>query len=166
MQKFVKMLAIRSLRPYLVNYRLASGITGTDGTGGLADLDKPSALSKFIKDPIKIKRQNVHYVSCPIFYATSKPHIGHIHTAIIGDFFHRYDFWSSKKNFTNFFSRRWHHLHGVKSVLSVGTDEHGQKIIRTANQLGYDHPQNLVDEVSQEYIKTFHKFNISFERGM
>ena len=71
-----------------------------------------------------------------------------------------------KKIFTNFFSRRWHHLHGVKSVLSVGTDEHGQKIIRTANQLGYDHPQNLVDEVSQEYIKTFHKFNISFERGM
>ena len=83
------MLKFRSIQPYLLNYRRkATKVTGAD-YGGLADLGTPGEVSKFIKNPVHVKKNDVHFVTCPIFYATSSPHIGHIHTAIIGDFFHR-----------------------------------------------------------------------------
>ena len=56
-------------------------------------------------------------------------------------------------------------MHGVQSALSIGTDEHGQKIIRTANKLAYDHPQTLVDDVTREYSRAFNKFNIAIGKG-
>lgn len=58
-------------------------------------------------------------------------------------------------------SFRWNKLNGVYSVFSVGTDEHGQKIIRAANSQGHDHPQNMVDQISEEYKDAFDKFNIT-----
>ena len=57
---------------------------------------------------------------------------------------------------------------GENSFFSTGTDEHGQKIIRSAATQGFDHPLDLVDDISREYRKTFQKFAISvtsFEHG-
>ena len=30
------------------------------------------------------------YVTCPIYYASGQPHIGHLHTTVLGDFYHRW----------------------------------------------------------------------------
>ena len=30
------------------------------------------------------------FVTCPIYYASGKPHIGHLYSTLIGDFYHRW----------------------------------------------------------------------------
>ncbi|CAG5097262.1 Oidioi.mRNA.OKI2018_I69.XSR.g15001.t1.cds [Oikopleura dioica] len=93
---------------------------------------------------VRILNKQTNFVTCPIYYATSTPHIGHIHSSVIGDFYHR-----------------WNKINDVPSKFSIGTDEHGQKIIRSAAQQGYDHPELLVNNISDLYRRTFKKFSIS-----
>lgn len=55
------------------------------------------------------------YVTTPIFYVNDAPHIGHAYTEVAADVL-----------------ARWHRQRGEKSFLLTGTDEHGEKILRTA----------------------------------
>jgi methionyl-tRNA synthetase len=55
------------------------------------------------------------YVTTPIFYVNDAPHIGHAYTEVASDVL-----------------ARWHRQRGEKSFLLTGTDEHGEKILRTA----------------------------------
>lgn len=54
-------------------------------------------------------------VTTPIFYVNDVPHIGHAYTEVAADVL-----------------ARWHRQRGEDSFLLTGTDEHGQKILRTA----------------------------------
>lgn len=51
------------------------------------------------------------WISTPIFYVNSTPHIGHLYSAVLGDVFNRFNT-----------------LRNIKSQLSTGTDEHGLKV--------------------------------------
>jgi methionyl-tRNA synthetase len=55
------------------------------------------------------------YITTPIFYVNDVPHIGHAYTEVATDVL-----------------ARWHRQRGEDTWLLTGTDEHGQKILRTA----------------------------------
>ena len=67
------------------------------------------------------------YVTTPIYYVNSHPHIGHAYTTIAADVFTRY--------------RR---LFGEEAYFLTGTDEHGQKIAESAAQAEID-PQDILE---------------------
>ena len=55
------------------------------------------------------------YVTTPIYYVNDAPHIGHAYTTVLADVLARY-----------------HKLLGDEVFFLTGTDEHGQKIEKTA----------------------------------
>ncbi|WP_148286286.1 class I tRNA ligase family protein, partial [Curtobacterium sp. B8] len=55
-------------------------------------------------------------ITTPIFYVNDVPHIGHAYTEVAADVL-----------------ARWHRQRGDDTWLLTGTDEHGQKILRTAS---------------------------------
>lgn len=83
------------------------------------------------------------YITTPIYYVNDVPHIGHAYTTIAADAMARY-----KK------------LCGQKAYFLTGTDEHGQKIERTARQAGKE-PIELADEVVVRFADLWKVLNIS-----
>lgn len=73
------------------------------------------------------------YVTTPIYYVNDKPHIGHTYTTVLGDVLARH-----------------HRMLGEDVYFLTGTDEHGQKIEKTAAKRGIT-PQELVDEVAPNF---------------
>ena len=69
------------------------------------------------------------YVTTPIFYVNDVPHIGHAYTEVAADVL-----------------ARWHRQAGDDTWLLTGTDEHGQKILRTATSNGAT-PQEWADRL-------------------
>ena len=55
------------------------------------------------------------YLTTPIYYVNDAPHIGHAYTTVAGDLM-----------------TRWHRMAGEDVWFLTGTDEHGQKVLRTA----------------------------------
>ncbi|MEM5500909.1 methionine--tRNA ligase [Ahrensia kielensis] len=80
------------------------------------------------------------FITTPIFYPNGVPHIGHAYTAIATDVLARFQ-----------------RLDGKDTFMLTGTDEHGQKMQRTAEERGIT-PQQLADEnaaVFQKMVETF-----------
>jgi methionyl-tRNA synthetase len=69
------------------------------------------------------------YLTTPIYYVNDAPHIGHAYTTVAGDVL-----------------TRWHRQRGEAVWFLTGTDEHGQKVMRTANEKGAT-PQDWVDRL-------------------
>ena len=69
------------------------------------------------------------YITTPIYYPSANFHIGHCYTTIIADAIARY--------------RR---LSGDDVFFLTGTDEHGQKIQKKAEEAGVT-PQEYVDNI-------------------
>ena len=63
--------------------------------------------------------ENNFYITTPIYYVNDIPHIGHAYTTILADVLAQY-----------------HRLLGQKTFFLTGTDEHGQKVQRAAQQAG------------------------------
>jgi methionyl-tRNA synthetase len=75
------------------------------------------------------------YVTTPIFYVNDVPHIGHAYTEVAADVV-----------------ARWHRQAGDHTWLLTGTDEHGQKILRTATANGAT-PQEWADRLVESAWK-------------
>jgi methionyl-tRNA synthetase len=73
------------------------------------------------------------YVTTPIYYPNDVPHIGHAYTSVAADAL-----------------ARWRRLWGDDVAFLTGTDEHGLKIQRVAQEAGID-PQELVDRTSAAF---------------
>ena len=73
------------------------------------------------------------YITTPIYYVNGKPHIGHSYTSILADMLTRY-----------------HALEGENVFFLTGTDEHGDKIARSAQKEGIK-PQELANRYSKEF---------------
>ncbi|MEU2719867.1 methionine--tRNA ligase [Streptomyces smyrnaeus] len=76
-----------------------------------------------------------YYVSTPIYYVNDAPHLGHAYTTVAGDVL-----------------TRWHRQRGEKVWYLTGTDEHGQKIMRTAEANGVS-PREWCDKLVEESWK-------------
>jgi len=75
------------------------------------------------------------YLTTPIYYVNDAPHIGHAYTTVAGDVL-----------------TRWHRQKGESVWFLTGTDEHGQKVMRTAEQNNVA-PQVWVDKLVKEAWK-------------
>lgn len=92
-----------------------------------------------------MQQKNI-YITTPIFYPNSRPHLGHLHTCFIADFL-----------------SRTYKLFGYNVFFSTGTDEHGQKIENTAHNLNIT-PKTLVDQQSAVFKDLMHKYHIEYDR--
>ncbi len=89
------------------------------------------------------------YLTTPIYYASGSPHLGHAYTSFLADCYKRYL-----------------QLCGHDVLLTSGTDEHGQKIERTAAKQGIP-TQAFVDAKSEEFRHLWTALDVSvdlFER--
>ena len=71
------------------------------------------------------------YLTTPIYYVNDAPHIGHAYTTVAGDVL-----------------TRWHRQRGESVWYLTGTDEHGEKVLNTAqsnNVLPQDWCDKLVE---------------------
>lgn len=87
------------------------------------------------------------YITTPIYYANSLPHLGHLYTTIVADAIHRY-----KKQ------------RGFDVYFLTGTDEHGINIQRAAEKNDRT-PKEQVDLISGELKRIFHDFGLDTESG-
>ena len=89
------------------------------------------------------------YITTPIYYPSAKPHMGHAYSSIIADFFARF-----KK------------IDGYNVFFLTGTDEHGLKIQRAAENNKKD-TLKFCDEISKTFkdlTKTLNLTNTDFIR--
>ncbi len=90
---------------------------------------------------------NTFYITTPIYYANSLPHLGHLYTTTVSDVVNRY-----KKQ------------RGFETYFLTGTDEHGINIQREAEK-NKRTPQEQVDFVAGELRKMFADFGLNTENG-
>jgi methionyl-tRNA synthetase len=89
--------------------------------------------------------KGTYYVTTPIYYPSSKLHIGHTYTTVAADAIARY------KRVT-----------GYDVMFLTGTDEHGQKIQNVASEKGM-HPKVYLDGVVDEIKKLWETMEISYD---
>ena len=89
--------------------------------------------------------KNKYYLTTPLYYVNSKPHIGHSYTEIAADTL-----------------ARWHRLKGKEVFFLTGTDEHGQKVARAAESSGQT-PKEFTDKISLTFRELWKTLNISYD---
>ena len=85
------------------------------------------------------------YITTPIYYVNARPHIGHAYTTIVADAI----------------ARRKRAL-GFDTWFLTGTDEHGQKIERSARQAGQT-PQEFATAVSSQFRSLWDRMGLSYD---
>jgi methionyl-tRNA synthetase len=90
---------------------------------------------------------NTFYVTTPIYYANSLPHLGHLYTTLVADVIHRY-----------------REQRGSEVFFLTGTDEHGINVQRAAERGGRT-PQEQVDYISGELKRMFADFGLDPASG-
>ena len=83
------------------------------------------------------------YITTPIYYVNARPHIGHTYTTIVCDTI-----------------ARRQRMMGVDTWFLTGTDEHGQKIERSAAAAGCS-PKEFADKVSGEFRALWERMKIT-----
>jgi methionyl-tRNA synthetase len=87
--------------------------------------------------------KNTFYITTPIYYVNDVPHIGHAYTTVAADTMARYK-----------------RLIGEDVYFLTGTDEHGQKVEKTAADKGLK-PQEFVDSIVPRYKELWKLLDIS-----
>lgn len=90
-------------------------------------------------------QEKTFYLTTPIYYPSGNLHIGHAYTTVAGDAMARYK-----------------RLRGYEVRYLTGTDEHGQKIQRKAEEAGIT-PIQYVDEIVAGIKKLWDKLDISYD---
>ena len=86
------------------------------------------------------------YLTTPIYYVNARPHIGHAYTTIAADTL-----------------ARQKRMEGADTYFLTGTDEHGQKIGRSAAAAGID-PQQFADQVSGSFLALWQRMGITYDQ--
>ena len=94
-----------------------------------------------------INNSNSTFVlTTPLYYVNNVPHIGSAYTTMVADV-----------------TARFRRLKGESVLMITGTDEHGQKIQRTAEANGVD-AQEHCDKIAAGFDSLWHKLNIQYDR--
>jgi methionyl-tRNA synthetase len=88
---------------------------------------------------------NKFYVTTPIYYVNSRPHLGHLYTTTVADTITRYK-----------------RQRGIETFFLTGTDEHGQNIERAAEKAGIAVKEH-VDQIVAEFQEMFPRFNLAYD---
>ena len=92
-----------------------------------------------------MEKDKTFYITTPIYYPSGNLHIGHAYTTVAGDAMARYK-----------------RLRGYDVMYLTGTDEHGQKIQRKAEEEGIT-PQAYVDNIVAGIQELWSKLDISYD---
>ena len=84
-----------------------------------------------------------YYITTPIYYVNDVPHVGHAYCSLACDVLARFK-----------------RLDGYEVMFLTGTDEHGQKVEKSAAAAGVD-PQVFTDKVSQNFRDLTKAMNFS-----
>ena len=87
-----------------------------------------------------------YYITTPIYYVNARPHLGHTYTTLAADAIARYK-----------------QMRGYDVLLLTGTDEHGQKVERSAEK-NKESPIEFVDRVSAEYRELWKELGLRTDR--
>jgi len=90
-------------------------------------------------------QEKTFYITTPIYYPSGNLHIGHAYTTVAGDAMARYK-----------------RMRGYEVRYLTGTDEHGQKIQRKAEEAGIT-PIQYVDEIVAGIKELWDKLDISYD---
>ncbi|MBM7543146.1 methionine--tRNA ligase [Amphibacillus cookii] len=90
------------------------------------------------------EKKKTFYITTPIYYPSGNLHIGHAYTTVAGDAMARYK-----------------RLRGYDVMYLTGTDEHGQKIQKKADEKGIT-PQEYVDDIVSGIKTLWDKLDISY----
>ncbi len=91
------------------------------------------------------EKQKKFYITTPIYYPSANFHIGHCYTTIIADAIARYK-----------------RLKGYDVFFQTGTDEHGQKIEKKAEEAGVT-PKEYVDKIIENAKDLWKSLDISYD---
>ena len=92
------------------------------------------------------KTKNTFAITTPLYYVNDLPHVGSAYTTMAADALARFE-----------------RLRGKSVLLVTGTDEHGQKIQRTAESLGRS-PQAHCDLVVPGFEALWEQLDIQYDR--
>lgn len=87
-----------------------------------------------------------YYITTPIYYPSANFHIGHCYSTIIADSLARYK-----------------RLDGYDTYFLTGSDEHGQKIEKKAEEAGVE-PKAYVDEIVENAKDLWKSLGITYDR--
>ena len=90
--------------------------------------------------------KKTYYITTPIYYPSGNPHIGHCYTTLACDCLARYK-----------------RMQGFDVMFLTGTDEHGQKIAKKAQEKGVE-PQQYVDEIAANFQRLWKHIGITNDR--
>jgi methionyl-tRNA synthetase len=90
--------------------------------------------------------QKTFALTTPLYYVNDLPHIGSAYTTIAADVVARFQ-----------------RLQGQEVLLITGTDEHGQKIQRTAERFQRS-PQAHSDQIAAGFVALWQRLNIQYDR--
>ncbi|OGW37525.1 MAG: methionine--tRNA ligase [Nitrospirae bacterium RBG_13_39_12] len=85
------------------------------------------------------------YITTPIYYVNDVPHIGHAYTTVAADILARYN-----------------RLKGQEVFFLTGTDEHGQKVDKAAQDKGHT-PKEHADSMVENFKNLWKRLNISYD---
>ena len=85
------------------------------------------------------------YITTAISYVNGSPHLGHAYEAILTDVMARYK-----------------RLDGYNTHFLTGTDEHGQKVAKTAEKAGKE-PKEFCDQIAAEFVAMDEALNLSHD---
>ncbi len=86
-----------------------------------------------------------YYLTTPIYYVNAAPHIGHTYTTLAADTI-----------------KRLKRMQGYEPVLTTGTDEHGQKVERSAQAMGKS-PAEFATIISNEFRSLWDRIGIQYD---
>ena len=85
------------------------------------------------------------YITTPIFYVNSSPHLGHLYSGILADA-----------------CTRWYRQNSFNVLFTTGVDEHGQKIQTSAEKRGIS-PQHYCDFYASHFKELFEISDVEFD---
>ncbi|MCB9493113.1 MAG: methionine--tRNA ligase [Epsilonproteobacteria bacterium] len=91
-------------------------------------------------------KKNKFYITTPIYYVNSKPHLGTLYSTLLADV-----------------AARWHKLKTEDVFFLTGTDEHGQKIQEKAEEVGMD-PKAFCDSMIPGFEKVWKQYGIEYNK--
>ncbi|MGH9561045.1 MAG: class I tRNA ligase family protein, partial [Terracidiphilus sp.] len=86
-----------------------------------------------------------YYITTPIYYVNARPHLGHAYSTIVCDAIAR------RKR-----------AQGIETWFLTGTDEHGQKIERSAQLAGCS-PQKFADKIAGEFRGLWDRLGLTYD---
>src|SRR4051812_20101599 len=87
-----------------------------------------------------------YYLTTPIYYVNAAPHVGHAYTTLAADIV-----------------KRLKRMQGFDVFLLTGTDEHGQKVERSAQATGKT-PEEFTTLISGEYRALWDRIGIGYDQ--